>query len=60
MKQLLIDESLIWDDGYTTGKQITELNSGLIYWDGFTEGLRQGKLEAEIEYQEKKVTADKR
>lgn len=45
-----------WDAGHTTGKQKAELNSGSIYWDGFSEGLWQGKLEAETKRQEESVT----
>ncbi|KKK75947.1 hypothetical protein LCGC14_2868590, partial [marine sediment metagenome] len=46
-----------WDAGYTTGKQKAELNSGHIYWDGFTEGIAQGKEEKELEIYEMKLMA---
>ena len=49
-----------WDAGHTTGKQITELNSDNIYWDGFTEGLVQGKLEAELKHEEEGLIKDLR
>ena len=41
-----------WDAGYAAGKQEVEFNSGITYWDGFTEGLVQGKLEAELKHEE--------
>ena len=46
-----------WDAGYAAGKQEVELNSGITYWDGFTEGIKQGKEEKEAElYEIKKKT----